>query len=332
MHNLTQEEVEQFKQDRWFIIHHRDACTMCEKVFEAHEESFFGHDADGNTVYVCEKCSKVVNDAKMYTNSHRHPNVIPAADAKLWRYMDLAKFLSMLEDSALFFTRLDHFVDKFEGTLGVKSNEKTWQEHDMEWRKRWIEIEHKSKGEVLTAEELEKESVEKFEQFRKNIANYRTSNYVSCWHQTDTESEAMWQLYTRDTKQGIAIQTTFERLYQALPAVPQPNFGLVRYVDYSEYNNGTSGKQFHIFQAPWYKRKSFEHEKEFRVIVHDDRKPGFRDWNKKIRVDLNFLIENIYVSPDADEWFVQLLNDILRNRYHLYLRAQQSQLNELPFI
>lgn len=165
---------------------------MCGKVFEAFEEAFFGHDTEGNTVCVFVKCSEMVNDAQMYTTDHKHPNVIPAADAKLWRYMDLAKFLSMLEDSAVFFTRLDHFVDKFEGALGVKTNEKSWQKHEMEWRKKWIENEHKSKDEILTPEQLDIEVTEKFEQFRKNMANYRTSNYVSCWHQTDTESEAMW--------------------------------------------------------------------------------------------------------------------------------------------
>ena len=329
---LTEEQVEQFKQDRWYIMHHRDACTMCGKAFGSHENSYLGHTENGMTVYVCESCSKNINDAHIYTNSHNRPNTIPAPDAKLWRYMDLAKFLSMLEDGALFFTRLDHFVDKFEGTLGLKSNEKAWVEHELGWRKKWIELEHKSKGEAIYPEDLENETKKTFAKYRENIAKYRISNYVSCWHQADTESEAMWQLYTRDSKQGIAIQTTFERLYKTLPASPQSDFGLVKYIDFAEYNNGTPGKQFHIYDAPWYKRKSFEHEKEFRVIVHDDCKPAFRDWNKKIPVDINTLIENIYVSPDADEWFVKLLKDILRHRYGLYLPVQQSQLNELPLV
>ena len=34
---------------------------------------------------------------------------------------------------------------------------------------------------------------------------------------------------------------------------------MVNYIDYSEYNNGTSGKYFHMFDAPWYKRLSFAH-------------------------------------------------------------------------
>lgn len=156
-------------------------------------------------------------------------------------------------------------------------------------------------------------------------------HYVSCWYQSDTESEAMWNLYTRDSKQGIAIQTTFDRLYQTLPAIPQVDFGMVNYIDYNKYNNGTSKEQFDIFDAVWYKRKSFEHEKEFRAVITDERSPACRDWNKTIHIDLMKLIENIYISPTVDEWFAELVKSIVRNRYYLPINIKQSELNDLPF-
>lgn len=141
----------------------------------------------------------------------------------------------------------------------------------------------------------------------------------------------MWQLYSRDSKQGVAIQTTFERLYQALPPTPQPRFGMVKYINYDEYNNGNSKKTFHPFEAPWHKRESFAHEKEFRIIIEDTSKNGFHDWNKIIKVDLNLLIENVYISPEADKWFAELVKDIIRNRYKLRLNVVQSELKEHPF-
>lgn len=82
-------------------------------------------------------------------------------------------------------------------------------------KKKWIEIESKSSNVNLSYSDMDLLAERKFEEYRKNIKKWRTQNYVSCWHQSDTESEAMWQLYTRDSKQGIAIQTTFERLYLA---------------------------------------------------------------------------------------------------------------------
>lgn len=42
-----------------------------------------------------------------------------APGQKLWRYMDLAKFLALLEDRALYFARADKLGDPFEGAAGI---------------------------------------------------------------------------------------------------------------------------------------------------------------------------------------------------------------------
>ena len=311
-------------------MHHYNNCSICGKKFGFNENSYFGYLEDGSCAYTCEKCSQQMTDAQFYSNSHKHPR-IPAPDAKLWRYMDLAKFLSLLESSSLFFTRLDHFQDPFEGALGTQRNEVSWATKEKERMQRWIKICSESNNICLSDSEVQLLTEQEFKKYSENIKNLRTGNYVNCWHQSDYESEAMWHLYTRDSKQGIAIQTTFERLYQALPPTPQPNFGMVKYVNYNEYNNGNSKNTFHPFEAPWYKRESFAHEKEFRIIVKDERKVGFRDWNKTIKVNLNILIENVYISPEADKWFTKLVKDITRNRYKLRLNVTQSELNEPPF-
>lgn len=328
MESLTSQGIEEIKQHRWFIMHNRDRCTICGKEFDFQDNSYFGHLDNGSYAYTCEVCSKKLQDAKKYTNSQKKGCRIPAPSAKLWRYMDLAKFLSLLETNSLFFTRLDHFVDPYEGALGIKANEEAWSVKEMTWRKRWIEAEMKSdNNKIISSIELENIASQKFREYRDNIRRCRKMNYLTCWHQSDNESEAMWQLYTKDTQQGIAIQTTFERLYQSLPAVLHTEFGMVNYVDYKEYNNGISPNKFHPFEAPWYKRKSFEHEKEFRVIIVDDS----GDMNKTVRIDINQLIENVYISPQAERWFAELIHDIVRHRYKLWLNVCQSDLNIPPF-
>lgn len=37
-------------------------------------------------------------------------------NAKIWRYIDFTKFVSLLDKSALFFTRADRLGDPFEGS------------------------------------------------------------------------------------------------------------------------------------------------------------------------------------------------------------------------
>jgi hypothetical protein len=41
--------------------------------------------------------------------------VEPGGGDSVWRYMDLARFVSLLDRSALFFTQASRMVDKWEG-------------------------------------------------------------------------------------------------------------------------------------------------------------------------------------------------------------------------
>lgn len=57
-----------------------------------------------------------MEDGDLYYTSYE----VPDDDAVLWRYMDLAKFVSLLKDKALYMTRADMFEDPFE-EKGVKN-------------------------------------------------------------------------------------------------------------------------------------------------------------------------------------------------------------------
>ena len=51
-----------------------------------------------------------------------HPMLeTPPASSMLWRYMSLAKFLSFLQTSSLYFSRIDQLGDPFEGTLTTEN-------------------------------------------------------------------------------------------------------------------------------------------------------------------------------------------------------------------
>lgn len=121
----------------------------------------------------------------------------------------------------------------------------------------------------------------------------------------------MWNLYTNSGKQGIAIQTTFERLFfsiESLPNKTMAKYGLINYIDYNEFNkDDNKEKTFLYVDAPWYKRKSFEHEKEFRILIKDISNISLTDYYKEVKVDLRSLIETIYVSPQSEDWFLDLV-------------------------
>ena len=70
-----------------------------------------------------------------------HPEfLVPgSADAKIWRYMDLAKFLSLLDQRCLYFSRLDRLseFDPFEGYythLNLAFDKFKFEDMPWEWK------------------------------------------------------------------------------------------------------------------------------------------------------------------------------------------------------
>lgn len=80
-----------------------------------------------------------------------------------------------------------------------------------------------------------------------------------------------------------------------------------------------------------HKRKSFEHENEIRVVHSrgswgEDKTPPNGIWKP---VSLEQLISRIYISPNSDQWFKELVERTTK-RYGLEKVVQQSDINAAP--
>lgn len=228
----------------------------------------------------------------------------PSKDSPLWRYMDFPKFFSILENKSLFFPRITNLEDPFEGhppRLTVEAYKDTLNGLEGE--------------ELLKATENVKHTLQVFQ-------NSRSLSCISCWHVNTAESAAMWELYLR-SGEGIAIRSTFERFMNAFPkSNVDVHGGLVEYVDYDTF------KPSRMNTAMWamLKRIGFEHECEFRGIVLD---PLLENSGISVPIDLDILIEDIYVSPTTPTWMTDLLQNMIR-RYGLDLEVKCSKLRDQP--
>lgn len=114
----------------------------------------------------------------------------------------------------------------------------------------------------------------------------------------------MWQIFTQNSE-GLAIQSTIGRLQEALK--PETNFnqyiGEVNYIDYKkEYIPFDD-----LFFPFLFKRKSFQYEREVRIISDiSESKLKIND-GLKINVDINQLIEKIYIHPKSENWYKKLV-------------------------
>lgn len=233
-------------------------------------------------------------------------------DTKLWRYMDFTKFICILEEQKLHLTRIDLFEDKFEGS---------YPKNNLELRKSYYG--YRSSDGLSDV----KPSLEMLGNMSHVYLQSRKCAYVSCWHMSDHESAAMWKLYSQ-SNEAIAIQTTYDRLINSLEQADQNFFsGIVNYVDYDTETipEGNMATQF------IYKRKSFEYEKEFRIIHFDPlyQMNNYNELGIKLDVDLMQLIDHIYISPLSPSWFYDLVCKILI-RYKINKRVVYSNINGNP--
>jgi len=233
---------------------------------------------------------------------------------KIWRYLDFTKFIDLLNNNSLFFCRSDLFTDQFEGS--VPKN--TAVLRDFQFKE--IVVNNQKSDSRYTSNYLQVQG----KKDRKNIA-------LNCWHMNDYESAAMWNLYLK-SDEGIAIQSTYNKLKDCLDESEITiHLGTVNYIDYNKdtiaWNN--------LFIPYIHKRKSFKHEKELRALiwsidgVNTKSQVDFSNGGISIPVDVNKLVEKIYVSPDSPLWYTNLVQS-LTSRFGFDIEVINSKINDNP--
>lgn len=220
--------------------------------------------------------------------------VVPPPDTRIWRYMDVAKFLSMLQTSTLFFAPISSFSDDpFEGA--VPRNTK----RQLGW------------GAMA-------------QQLRHHV-------FVNCWHMSNRESAAMWKLYAR-SNEAIAIVSSVGRLAASLPRGNDwgcPQIGAIQYVDFETGRIPDDDLYWRYF----HKRESFEHERELRAVLiqvpADGNLGGPSLPGVSFSVTLNNLIEHIRLAPTCPKWIGDAVEDVAA-KYGLRAPIERSALDTTP--
>ncbi|MGO8720769.1 MAG: hypothetical protein ACLQMO_16385 [Acidobacteriaceae bacterium] len=219
-----------------------------------------------------------------WTSNSKLP--VPDDDATIWRYMDLPKFLSLIEQKALYFA------------LSVQLEDA--------WEARVHGADYNALVEVLGAERADwlKAGTERV--FRIAALN--------CWYCGKEESVAMWTLYTH-TVYGVAIRSNVGRLKRALQVSPATvQLGLVQYRDLADSSTTPLDVQcvpplIFLFQ----KRLCYQHESELRAytLVAPTRTSAGKyqppDSGVLVDVSLTDLIESVRLGPKFSPWAQKLI-------------------------
>jgi len=223
----------------------------------------------------------------------------------IWRYLDLSKLIYLVDNAALHFTRIVQFKDKFEGSYPIKNLE--------DWNERYP-------------------TVGDFSHWRKFVC-------VSCWYESENESAAMWELYSRDD-QGVAICSTKDKLKKSFDGGSDDvHFDNVKYIDFIR----DKGKIESPLDVSLYKRIEFGFEREFRGVLFEipendgfengfpnygsvEKQKGFPKDGQGKAVKPEVLIEKLVVSPYAKPWYKKVVKDVLEKYKLSSVEVKESEL------
>lgn len=239
---------------------------------------------------------------------------LPEPDSRaIWRYMDFSKFASILDTSTLFFCRADKFEDKWEGVY-PKSILKKWKE----------------RFPAIPSKDRKTYTFEEWVRFKEI-----PSHLINCWHQNEEESYPMWRLYSEINK-SIAIKSTIKRLEECYHVSDKTVWiGQVDYIDFETWKppSNLTPRESPIWIFPFFlKRKEFVYENEIRAIINKRKSEHDNEFGIYVKVDLNTLIDSIYISPSSPEWLYSLVKSLLQKYSLEDIKIEKSPLGDKPYM
>ncbi|WJV61897.1 DUF2971 domain-containing protein [Pectobacteriaceae bacterium C52] len=239
----------------------------------------------------------------------------------LQRYMDLPKFVSLMQTKSIYLAKMAAFEDALEGGLTVADFFKMSNVPatiDIAVNGCWPKCHESSDERKLRLSQANNAQSELRERkFETPFGTYpcdkveqlfpicRQWLYVSCWHQSSHECSAMWKIYGSD-KNSVCVFTTVEKLKDSVASsnsfdnIAFSEVNYISHIDDSFYSDPMSP-----FMS---KSKPFTFEKEFRVVAWNSNVDLSKccvnnETGVLLGVELETLVDKIVVSPHSDPWF-----------------------------
>lgn len=254
---------------------------------------------------------------------------------KIFRYMDLSKFLSLIHQKYLFFARASSFEDRLEG---MPTDLDSWlgsgvaEMLDIVANNVLPGLSLSSNAEDRAKREAEHDAAQ--ERFKNRTINtvfgpLRVQDYpdhssifesvshwvdISCWHMdVGAESMAMWKIYGSGSA-AVCIESTIGDVIAAMD-IPQDIQLIADKVSYLNFESDYVGidNPLSVF---FHKNGWYEFEKELRFVVHQtkvlDPRNARVEYGTNIVIKPELLIRRVMVSPASSAWFLELVGMIAK--------------------
>lgn len=219
-------------------------------------------------------------------------------NSPLWKYMDLERFVRLIQSKSLWFSQVNQLEDLLEGSLGR-----------LNWENRGQRIQGFSTP---------------FFGGGKYVGEEDRFYYVNCWHLSDHESMGMWKIYA-SLGLGIAIKTSPANLKTAILDAKDIYGGIVKYVDHEieliPKNNG--------FARYLQKSLPYSYEQEFRLVHSLPNWDEIEETPGGIEIEINpeALITEVVVAPHTEAWRIKIVEQLIESSGYSF-KVSKSKIDQ----
>lgn len=223
---------------------------------------------------------------------------VPHGNTVIWRYIGLDKFLDLLVTQELFFSNAAKMSDRYEGLIPKRNQD-------------YLLKSLKNTGLSLHDAEIES-------QIRLREVNaLKELTLLNCWTINQSESYALWKIYLGGSKSGVAIKSTVSKLKRAIEkgndTFKEDIF--MSKVKYTDFIKDEPENRFNVITT---KNRFYDYENELRLFIFHYPKsegqistPYNISTGRRMKIDINELIDEIYLSPFVGKWFDKTIIEIL---------------------
>jgi len=228
--------------------------------------------------------------------SDNHPHFSQPQDwtARVWRYFPWPRFMQALKSGNLWFARADELrrKDPCEGgrTLPDAEAMALVREEFLNTGRRgdWIRA-------AANLRRLDEDA--------------RRSTFISCWQMRKHDMISMWDRYCITPQLGVAVQTTYERLHAAVPAM----YGLYEHIMLGVMQYEDRRTDLANSYSPFMTKKvNYSDEHEVRLLFMSASPISEKGVN--VEVSWTALVERVVVSPYGSPVFASAVERFCREQ------------------
>lgn len=190
-----------------------------------------------------------------------------------------------------------------------------------------------AEADSLAAYERSPTALARYPEYQTYLRLMRERFAISSWHAAAHESVAMWKLYG---DRGISIRSSLGRLEDALRSAEEFHWGLVEYQDFRGGDGviaSTDAQRISADDIHRFFRKdiSFQHEQEFRVVLHRPVSRGepIPHPGMEVPVSVSTLIQEIVTFPSMPQWIFETIRNAVEAK-DVALPVRRSGLGAAP--